>query len=185
LKSGIKCSTPVDGLSSLMARTVVAYSRARLAEVFESRPEVLTHNVETVASHLQTDPAPGRAGYLRKRSAGKSHREALRCLKRHLSNDVYRQLVHDAATLEGRARRDTWGRLSCPAWPAHTPFAGTSDQSLTRPSQPPPYIRRPVRAIRSGAPAPTWQPTAATPFARCPRHQWFLVHAAPIQQTRR
>jgi hypothetical protein len=36
---------------------------SRLAEVFESRPEVLAHNVETVASHLQTDPAP-RAGRL-------------------------------------------------------------------------------------------------------------------------
>jgi transposase len=39
---------------------------------------------------------PGRAYYQRKRAAGKSHREALRCLKRRLSDVVYRQLVADA-----------------------------------------------------------------------------------------
>ena len=39
---------------------------------------------------------PGRAYYLRKRSEGKSHNEAMRCLKRRLSDLVYRQLIHDA-----------------------------------------------------------------------------------------
>jgi transposase len=32
----------------------------------------------------------------RQREAGKSHKEAMRCLKRHLSNVVYRHLVTDA-----------------------------------------------------------------------------------------
>ena len=32
----------------------------------------------------------------RQRKAGKSHKEAMRCLKRHLSNVVYRHLVTDA-----------------------------------------------------------------------------------------
>lgn len=40
---------------------------------------------------------PGRDYYRKKRAAGKSHREALRCLKRRLSDVVYRQLIHDAA----------------------------------------------------------------------------------------
>ena len=40
---------------------------------------------------------PGRAYYQRKRAAGKSHKEALRCLKRRLSDVIYRQLVSDAA----------------------------------------------------------------------------------------
>ncbi len=40
---------------------------------------------------------PGRAYYLRKRSEGKSHHEALRCLKRRLSDLVYRRLTYDAA----------------------------------------------------------------------------------------
>lgn len=42
---------------------------------------------------------PGRDYYRRKRAAGKSHREALRCLKRRLSDVVYRQLIRDAAKL--------------------------------------------------------------------------------------
>jgi transposase len=39
---------------------------------------------------------PGRTYYQRKRAAGKSHREALRCLKRQLSDAVYRNLARDA-----------------------------------------------------------------------------------------
>jgi transposase len=39
----------------------------------------------------------GRAYYLRKRTEGKSHKEAMRCLKRRLSDVVYRQLIHDTA----------------------------------------------------------------------------------------
>jgi transposase len=39
---------------------------------------------------------PGRAYYQRKRSEGKSKREAMRCLKRRLSDAVYRQLTRDA-----------------------------------------------------------------------------------------
>jgi transposase len=42
---------------------------------------------------------PGRDYYVRKRSQGKSHKEALRCLKRRLSDAVYRQLLNDATTL--------------------------------------------------------------------------------------
>ncbi|MGO9104194.1 MAG: transposase [Mycobacterium sp.] len=42
---------------------------------------------------------PGRAYYLRKRSEGKSHREAMRCLKRRLSDAVYRQLVRDTTAM--------------------------------------------------------------------------------------
>lgn len=40
---------------------------------------------------------PGREFYDRKLDEGKSHKEALRSLKRHLSNVVFRALVHDAA----------------------------------------------------------------------------------------
>lgn len=42
---------------------------------------------------------PGRAYYLRKRAAGKSHKEALRCVKRRLSDTVYRQLVRDVTAV--------------------------------------------------------------------------------------
>lgn len=42
-------------------------------------------------------PGPGRDYYERKRAEGKSHREALRCLKRRISDAVFRALVADAA----------------------------------------------------------------------------------------
>ena len=41
---------------------------------------------------------PGRAYYLRKRSEGNSHNEAMRCLKRRLSDVIYRQLLRDATS---------------------------------------------------------------------------------------
>ena len=41
---------------------------------------------------------PGRAYYQRKRAAGKSHKEALRCLKRRLSDVVYRTMIKDTDT---------------------------------------------------------------------------------------
>jgi transposase len=40
---------------------------------------------------------PGRAYYRRKLAAGKTPMEAMRCLKRRLSDAVYRQLVADTA----------------------------------------------------------------------------------------
>ena len=63
---------------------------------------------------------PGRAYYLRKRTEGKSHKEAMRCLKRRLSDVVYRQLRRDANGWR-QAREDTRGRLCRPARPAETP----------------------------------------------------------------
>jgi transposase len=43
---------------------------------------------------------PSRAYYLRKRTDGKSHKEAMRCVKRRLSDVVYRQLLRDATRRE-------------------------------------------------------------------------------------
>ena len=76
---------------------------------------------------------PGRAYYLRKRTEGKGDKEAMRCLKRRLSDVVYRQLLRDTTRL-GRAREDTRGRLYCPARPAETPHADSSDKSLPGPT---------------------------------------------------
>jgi transposase len=48
-------------------------------------------------TQIQRD-TPGRAYYQRKRAAGKSHKEALRCLKRRLSDVVYRTMIRDSET---------------------------------------------------------------------------------------
>lgn len=65
---------------------------------------------------------PGRAYYLRKRSQGKSHKEAMRCLKRRLSDVVYRQLRHDVNRLEAGPGGHSGAALSSSAAssnPAH------------------------------------------------------------------
>ncbi|MDQ6614668.1 MAG: hypothetical protein M3083_07970 [Actinomycetota bacterium] len=49
---------------------------------------------------------PGRAYYLRKLSEQKSPKEALRSLKRRISDTVYRHLTADAKAEAGRTTRD-------------------------------------------------------------------------------
>ena len=46
------------------------------------------------------NPTEGRAYYDRKKAAGKTSMEAMRCLKRRLSDIVYRQFLADAITTE-------------------------------------------------------------------------------------
>ena len=41
---------------------------------------------------------PGRSYYQRKRAAGKSHKEAMRCLKRRLADVVYRTMINDSVS---------------------------------------------------------------------------------------
>ena len=56
----------------------------------------LNHALHMMAIvHIRFD-GPSRDYYLRKRAEGKSSKEALRCLKRRLSDVIYRQLQHDA-----------------------------------------------------------------------------------------
>ena len=55
----------------------------------------LNHALHMMAITQLSGDTAGRGYYQRKRAAGKSHKEALRCLKRRLSDIVYRQLVHD------------------------------------------------------------------------------------------
>ena len=47
--------------------------------------------------------AAGRAYYRRKLAAGKTKAEAMRCLKRRISDALYRQLLADARAEIGRA----------------------------------------------------------------------------------
>ena len=78
---------------------------------------------------------PGRAYYRRKIAEGKTPLEALRCLRRRLSDVVYRQLVTDAAAL--RAAADQAGPGGHPGTATDhssvadpTPTAGSSDRPV-------------------------------------------------------
>ena len=57
----------------------------------------MIHIAATTQIRLNT---PGRAYYLRKLAAGKTKAEALRCLKRRISDALYRQLIADARAVD-------------------------------------------------------------------------------------
>ena len=73
-------------------------------------------------SQIRLD-TPGRAYYRRKLAAGNTTLQTLRCLKRRISDALYRQLVADAQraqlatppNLSRRVREGTAGRLKNPA----------------------------------------------------------------------
>jgi transposase len=55
----------------------------------------LNHAIHITALGQIAHDTPGRAYYLRKQTEGKSRKEAMRCLKRRISDAVYRQLRAD------------------------------------------------------------------------------------------
>lgn len=57
----------------------------------------LNHVLHVAAVTQARMPGPGRDYYLRKRATGKTHLEAIRCLKRRLSDVVFRCLLRDLA----------------------------------------------------------------------------------------
>ena len=95
--------------------------RHRLSRAGNRKINHMLHMAALSQIRLDTD---GRAYYRRKRAAGKTHLEALRCLKRRISDAVYRQLLDDAPTprtsLLARAREGNAGRLKNPARPTLT-----------------------------------------------------------------
>ena len=83
----------------------------------------------TQASHRSSD---GRAYYDKKIAEGKTAKEALRALKRQVSDAIYKHLKADAARTQAasRAREGTRGTTLSPARPAHTPNASSSAKPL-------------------------------------------------------
>ena len=55
----------------------------------------LNHAIHTAALTQIAHDTPGRAYYLRKQAEGKTKKEAMRALKRRISDVVYRQLISD------------------------------------------------------------------------------------------
>ena len=58
----------------------------------------LNHAIHIAAVTQVAHDSPGRAYYLRKQAEGKSRKEAMRCLKRRISDVVYRHLRADAGS---------------------------------------------------------------------------------------
>src|SRR5215204_5836904 len=70
-------------------------NRHRLSRAGNRRMNHMIHIAAISQIRLDTD---GRTYYRRKRADGKRPMEAIRCLKRRISDAIYRQLVIDAAT---------------------------------------------------------------------------------------
>src|SRR5450432_3394643 len=82
-------TAPIDASSG-------EHTRHRLSRAGNRR----INHVLYIAGIVQLrNDTPGRAYYRRKLAGGKTSMEAMRCLRRRLSDVVYRQLVADAATL--------------------------------------------------------------------------------------
>ena len=92
-------------------------NRHRLSRAGNRRMNHMIHIAAISQIRLDTD---GRVYYRRKRAEGKKPLEAIRCLKRRISDAIYRQLLADAngppaAKTLARAREGTAGRLFNPA----------------------------------------------------------------------
>ena len=153
-------------------------NRHRLSRAGNRRMNHMIHIAAISQIRLDTH---GRAYYRRKLAAGKTQLEALRCLKRRISDAVYRQLLADAqrAQLRNAAEPvDTGPGGHCGATQESSavdlpPHIDTSDQPLPGPAkptlQPPTPTRKTSRpstpsdhrltteGSRSDAPRGSWQ----------------------------
>ncbi|MAQ14284.1 MAG: IS110 family transposase [Sandaracinus sp.] len=112
-------------------------NRHRLSRAGNRRMNHVLHVAAIVQIRHDTE---GRAYYRRKLAAGKTPMEALRCLKRRLSDVLYRQLVADAARADQEpGGADPGGHhgatLQSSAADSH-PHIDTSDQPLPGPAEP-------------------------------------------------
>jgi transposase len=92
--------------------------RHRLSRAGNRQINRVLHIMAVVQLRNQTE---GRAYCDRNKNANKTSMEAMRCLKRRLSDIVYRQMLADAYAPQRRAREDTRARLFNPAQPTHIP----------------------------------------------------------------
>jgi transposase len=124
-------------------------TRHRLSRAGNRRINHMIHIAAISQLRLDTE---GRAYYRRKRADGKRPLEAIRCLKRRISDAIYRQLVADTAARNERADAGPGGHhgatLQSSAAGSH-PLTGTSDQPLPGPA---PKTLRPTALL--GKPNP-------------------------------
>jgi transposase len=139
--------------------------RHRLSRAGNRRLNHVLHIAAVVQIRHDTT---GRAYYRRKLAESKTPMEALRCLKRRLSDAVYRQLVADANTAGHVLEQAGPGGHSgatpqSGAADLHTPDVGSSDQPQPGPAHPtlpahrtartPTRPRQPAKSV--GAPEPS------------------------------
>jgi len=136
-------------------------NRHRLSRAGNRRMNHVIHIATVTQIRLDTE---GRAYYRRKRTAGKKPLEAMRCLKRRLSDVVYRQLVADAeraamTASSGEAGTGPGGHCGATQESSAVdlpPHIDTSDQPLPGPADP---TLQPSRTVRKSPSRKTPQTT--------------------------
>lgn len=130
----------------------------------------LNHALHMMAvTQIRNPGTPGRIYYERKRLEGKTPKEALRCLKRRLSDAIYRQLIAErASTIEACGSPTTatpTPHTSASARPVRprtaTPPAPNSPTESTG-SSPSTGTARASSASRSSTPAAAWPRPSST-----------------------
>jgi transposase len=118
--------------------------RHRLSRAGNRRVNHMIHIAAVTQIRLDTE---GRAYYRRKRAEGKKPMEAMRCLKRRISDAIYRQLVADAQRVESADPGGHCGASQKSSAVDLPPLIDTSDQPLPDP-QPRRYAapRRPRKS---------------------------------------
>jgi transposase len=129
----------------------------------------MLHMAATTQIRLGTE---GRAYYLRKRAAGKTHLEALRCLKRRISDAVYRQLLADARPAMAEGPIDE-GEASPGG------MRGVSDIQRGRPAPAHRHFGSATSRTRT-----TDATTAPTTPAEASPHQHLLTEGSRLDHTR-
>jgi transposase len=123
--------------------------RHRLSRAGNRKANHMLHIAAVSQIRLDTE---GRAYYRRKLAAGKTKMEAMRCLKRRISDAVYRQLVTDARAAETGPGGHCGASLTSSAVDL-PPHIDTSDQPLPGPATPtlqPARRPRKTAALRAG-----------------------------------
>ena len=94
------------------------------------------------------NPTDGRAYFDRKKTTGKTSMEAMRCVKRRLSDLVYKTMLNDLVAAQKTGPRGQRGNDSVSSAAGSQPNAGSSDQPLPGPATAQP--RTPLRKGASG-----------------------------------
>ena len=140
-------------------------NRHRLSRAGNRRMNHMIHIAAVTQLRLDTE---GRAYYRRKRADGKKPMEAMRCLKRRISDAVYRQLVADAQRLAGAGPEGHCGATQESSAVDLPPHIDTSDQPLPGPAHPtlPPGTRTRANPHARSAPRPSCRRAGAVKVER-------------------
>ena len=127
-------------------------NRHRLSRAGNRRVNHMIHIAAVTQLRLDTE---GRAYYRRKRAEGKKPKEAIRCLKRRISDTIYKQLVADALRAAGAGPGGHCGASQESSAVDLPPRIDTSDQPLPDPhprryaAPPPPRKSMTARALET------------------------------------